>query len=94
MGERSPSGSSVHFSDATGSKDGQAVYGRDPSSSLCSSVLGVKKSKTRKDWGEEKRVVTNVTLVPQGPSHLTHVPVRESLLKQGHLGEGETLFIN
>lgn len=57
---------------------GQAVYGRDHSSSLYYSVLGVKKPK---NGGEEKQVVTNVTPVPPGPSHLEHVPVCESLLK-------------
>lgn len=61
-------------------KAGQAVYGGEYSSSLYYSVLGVKKQTKKTD--EEKQVVTNVTPVPPGPSHLEHLPVSESLLNQ------------
>lgn len=57
-------------------KLGQAVYGRGHSSSLYYSVLGVKKNR-----GEEKQAVTNVTPVPLGPSHLEILLICESLFK-------------
>lgn len=57
-GKRSPDGSSVQFSDATGHKAGQAVYGRDHSSSLYYSVLGVKKQ-TKMKKKKKNRVRRN-----------------------------------
>lgn len=53
---------------------------------------GFKKTRTEKDWGEDKQVVTNVTLVPQGPSHLKHVPVREGLLKRAPREGGNIVY--
>lgn len=64
-------------------KAGQAVSGRDFSSSLYYSVLGDEKTNKQKSGvGWEKWVVTNVTPVPPGPSHLEHFPVCESLLNK------------